>query len=423
MLNSALKERPVEQDEAAFYDGILDLVQDEAIESGKLSEAFKRLLEVSSRLTDVERVSIWTVCMEGSAIECRALYKSSENSTSFESIILEKKLYPNYFRFFMTGKILTAEDAQSNPYTKEFSEGYLRPLGINSMMDVPIRISGKLEGLICFEHIGPKRTWTKTETVFASIVSELAAKALASKDKEIRVKELLQASRLATLGETATLLAHEINNPLAIIKGFVQIVTDRLNADPSADKRNAEYLRKAMNAIDRASRIVRNLKLFARDDDRQKRQIGIDHLIRGTMEMIEQRIQNAGIILFTAGVTNEVITCCELEILQSLTNILINSVDAIRDHPHQKPWIKLSVKLSPQHCDFVVSNSGPSIAPEIAERMFEPFFTTKGLKGSGLGLKICQQIASDHGGSINYRPEEENTTFVLRIERVYAVKG
>jgi signal transduction histidine kinase len=70
-----------------------------------------------------------------------------------------------------------------------------------------------------------------------------------------------------------------------------------------------------------------------------------------------------------------------------------------------------------------VSNSGPSIPTEIAARMFEPFFTTKGLKGSGLGLKICQQIASDHGGSITYRPEEESTTFVLRIESAYAVEG
>jgi signal transduction histidine kinase len=423
MAYPALVEVTEKLDEAHFYDGILNLVQDEAIEGGNLTEAFKRLLEVSSKLTCVERVSIWTVSAEGSAIECQALYKYSEQSISFAPILLEKSNYPNYFNFFMTGKILTAEDANTDSSTREFSEGYLRPLGISSMMDVPIRISGKLEGVICFEHVGQKRVWTKTETVFASIIAELAAKAIASKDRELRIKELLQTSRLATLGETATMLAHEINNPLAIIKGFVQIVLDRLDPKLAENKKNSDYLRKAMTSIDRASRIVRNLKLFARDDDRQKRDIPIDQLIRGTMEMIEQRIQNAGIMLFTADITDDTVNCCELEVLQSLTNILINAVDAIRDSPHQKPWIKLIVKMNPQYCDFIVSNSGPVIPPEVAENMFEPFFTTKGLKGSGLGLKICQQIATDHGGSITYRPVEENTTFVFRIARFYPHEG
>lgn len=90
-----------------------------------------------------------------------------------KGVELKKSDFPNYFATIANSRTLSAEDAHTHSGTKEFSESYLTPLGINSMLDVPIFANGKMAGVVCHEHTGPKRKWTSDEENFAYLMGNL----------------------------------------------------------------------------------------------------------------------------------------------------------------------------------------------------------------------------------------------------------
>lgn len=136
--------------------------------------AFGRVTEAAARTLDVARASIWFYDSGKTGITCIDLFEKESNKHS-DGVVLAAKDFPAYFKGLLQERTIAADDAHTHPMTREFSEVYLKPLGIHSMLDVPIWVEGEMVGVVCHEHVGPARKWTPDEENFAYLMGTIAA--------------------------------------------------------------------------------------------------------------------------------------------------------------------------------------------------------------------------------------------------------
>ena len=178
--------------------GLSMLAKSPQVYGGMLKEAFQTVTRVAAECLHVERVGIWFLTQDRSAIQCADLYQLTTGEHS-QGLALTANDYPNYFRELDGERIVAADDAQRDPRTAEFTPGFLVPHGITSMLDVPILSEGKMIGVICHEHSGPLRHWTLEEQHFAVSVANTVALAIEASDRR-KAEQALRTSegRLTT---------------------------------------------------------------------------------------------------------------------------------------------------------------------------------------------------------------------------------
>ncbi len=182
-----------------------ELAKHPQIYGGNLQDAFHTITRLATECLHVERVSIWFFTQDRSAIQCADLYQLAIQEHSQGTVLLAAD-YPKYFQELDFERIVTADDAQADPRTSEFTATYLAPLGITSMLDVPIRSEGQMVGVLCHEHIGPVRHWTLEEQHFATSVANTVALAIESSDRR-KVEQALRTSegRLTTTVQSTSI--------------------------------------------------------------------------------------------------------------------------------------------------------------------------------------------------------------------------
>jgi len=153
-----------------------------------LGDSLRELTQVSSASLSVERVSVWLLSPNGQDLRCLDLYERSLDRHS-DGVVLSAARYPRYFAALETGRAIAAHDARTDPSTSEFTEGYLVPLGITSMMDSAIRLDGAVVGVVCHEHVGLKRTWSVDEISFAGSLADQVALILAAEERQRLARE------------------------------------------------------------------------------------------------------------------------------------------------------------------------------------------------------------------------------------------
>jgi hypothetical protein len=146
-------------------------------------EMMQKVLYTDSDTLAVARVSYWTLGRGGGSIVCRALYDRSKGGFE-KGLELLARDYPRYFEALVTGTVIPAYDAMRDPRTSEFAEGYLRPLGIGAMLDIPVYSRGELVGVVCHEHVGGTRGWTMDEQQFAMSIGQMLSLAIAARHRD-----------------------------------------------------------------------------------------------------------------------------------------------------------------------------------------------------------------------------------------------
>ena len=174
---------------------LIDLTKNEVVQTSDLQAMLRHICEVTAWALDVERVSIWRYSADGLAIECIDLYEVASGRHS-SGASLRRDTYPSYFAALRTNEVVAADDAHRDPRTQEFSKTYLTPLGITSMMDVALYVSGRLEGVLCHEHVGRPRRWARDEQLFAMAVSNLISLAYEQWDRKRVTEETLRTQSL-----------------------------------------------------------------------------------------------------------------------------------------------------------------------------------------------------------------------------------
>jgi len=155
----------------------LDLMAQRSLFLGDVDATIRRVNEAASVALNVQRVSVWFCDAGTTKITCSDLF-NQETGEHTSGVVLSATDFASYFRALTSERTIAAHDANQDPRTSCFSEVYLKPLGINSMLDVPIWLNQKMVGVVCHEHIGPKRVWDSDEETFAYLMSNFVALAL-----------------------------------------------------------------------------------------------------------------------------------------------------------------------------------------------------------------------------------------------------
>lgn len=258
------------------------------------------------------------------------------------------------------------------------------------------------------------------------ILNSLKAKkilsALSEKNLELenmlkeRTAQLLGQSKYSELGMMSAGIAHEINNPLAIIQAKTTQLL-RSYRDPNKQKDLADGLQQILYTSERIDKTIQGIREFVHQDDKfSDEEIRVPDLVNDVLAFCGQRMKNHGVNLRFYGIENKTVRGHRIQLEQVILNLLNNSFDAIEFLPDK--WIEMSVQETPEATQIFMKDSGVGIPPEIAERMMEPFFTTKDLgKGTGLGLALAFGIAQKHGGKLEYVNGPQHTTFLLELPK------
>jgi signal transduction histidine kinase len=227
---------------------------------------------------------------------------------------------------------------------------------------------------------------------------------------------LVQSAKLSSLGEMAAGIAHEINNPLAIIVGKVE-QTARLVRDtnpPDLDKISGN-LSLIEATGQRIAKIVKGLRAFSRDATGDQMEVAFARdVVSDALALTQERLLNNGVELRFRCESNAQLLCRPTQISQIVVNLVMNAFDAVVGT--QSPWVEVMVEDNDGALVLSVTDSGAGISANIADKIMQPFFTTKEVgKGTGLGLSISKGIAQGHGGELYYDSTSPNTRFVLRL--------
>ena len=253
------------------------------------------------------------------------------------------------------------------------------------------------------------------EPYLFSVIEDVTQIRAAEEELKATQAKLVTSAKMASLGEMAGGIAHEINNPLAIIKGKSELLAKRLGQG-TLDPAKAKADLAAISAtVDRMSKIVHGLRSFSRNCDHDPLDQSIlGKVVADAIDLCSERFKNADVTLSINCPTDTVIEARTTQITQILMNLLNNAFDAVQGLSNK--WVCINAKASDTSIRISVSDSGPGIDPKLVERVMEPFFTTKEVgKGTGLGLSISKGIAESHGGTLTYQQDGAHTSFVLEL--------
>lgn len=212
--------------------------------------------------------------------------------------------------------------------------------------------------------------------------------------------ELAHMSRLSEMGEMASALAHELNQPLGAIVNYTQGCRRLLSQpDPASIARTIEVLDKTAAQALRAGQIIRRLRAFIARGDMEKRVEPVAQLIEeaGALALVGAREQGIATRIWLDPAADCVLAD-RVQVQQVLVNLMRNAREAMQQSPRRELTIEAS-PVAPDLAEIAVSDTGPGIAAEVADKLFEPFVTTK-RTGMGVGLSICRTIVEAHGGRL-----------------------
>ncbi|MGO4620335.1 ATP-binding protein [Ensifer sp. 2YAB10] len=234
--------------------------------------------------------------------------------------------------------------------------------------------------------------------VNAQIEEEIAERRLTEKQLRRTQADLIQAGKLAGLGQMSAALSHEFNQPLAAAKTYADsaaLLIERGRSDEATDN-----IRRISGLVDRMAAISKHLRNFARKPNEKLGPVPVEEVVRDTMEIVSVRLKAASATIdIDLGDQPLVVRAGSVRLQQVLVNVISNAADAVEGLEDRT--IRLRARQDGGKVLLTVSDRGPGVPPAIAERIFDPFFSTKGVgKGLGLGLSISYNIIKDFGGSL-----------------------
>jgi len=225
-------------------------------------------------------------------------------------------------------------------------------------------------------------------------------------EKEMMNQQVIETGKLASVGELAAGIAHEINNPVAIMVEEAGWIQDLLEEEEFSGSENLEEFERALRQINtqgkRCKEITHKLLSFARKTDSKIQEIDVKALILEILELTRQRAKYSNVIIETSFQENlPSFRASIAEMQQIFLNLINNAVDAMEK---TGGTVKIKVRLEPENIVVEVADNGPGILQPNLARIFDPFFTTKAVgKGTGLGLSICYGIVKKVGGEIHVK--------------------
>lgn len=375
---------------------------------GEMLHHARRLMDATESRLDAREVRLRSIL--DTALDATVVIEKDGTIISFNAAAVRQFGYSEDEAVGQNVRILMPE-----PYRHEH-DGYINrylKTGEKRIIGIDRVVVGRRKDGSTFPMklaVGEMRTGGKT--FFTGFIRDLTEREESTARLEEIQGELARLAHLNELGEMASTLAHELNQPLSAIANYVQGCSRLLrDLDEAVANRMREALNQAAREALRAGKIIRHLREFVTRGETEKAPENIRKLVEeaGTLALIgsrEHRVRSA----FEFNAEAEMVTADHVQIQQVLINLMRNAIEAMRDSDRRE----LVVRTTPGGDGTVVveiADTGPGISDEIAARLFRPFVTTKP-GGMGIGLSISKRIVEAHGGKISViRNENGGATF------------
>ena len=398
-----------------FQNALLALAKMDPLD---LESSLYRITELDAETMGVERVSIWFFNDDRSEIVCQDLFHLGRGNHE-KGARLKSVDFPVYFRALGENRILAADDAARHPSTREFTQSYLVPHGITSMMDVPIWRRGKMVGIVCHEHTGPLRNWTLEERDFSVSIADLVSLTLESSERKKaedalreKAEELKRSNR--ELEQFAYIASHDLQEPVRKVIAFV----DRLKSLESNREEQEKYLNRIQSAAFQMRQLIDDLLDYSRISTRAKPfdSINLDHIINESLYQLELRVAECGAEITVSPLPR--IKADRVQMMKLFQNLLSNALKFRR--PEISPRIRVEGEiLKDGRLEIQVIDNGIGFDTKHLEKIFQPFqrLHSRGeYEGSGIGLAVCQKIVDRHQGELTAESRPgQGSVFIVRL--------
>jgi len=274
-----------------------------------------------------------------------------------------------------------------------------------SFETVYMRANGERFPVMIFE--APLRDADGRQTGWMSAVLDVSDRHRMEELARQQQDRLQASSRLAAVGEMASLLSHEINQPLAAIASYATAALNllgRQDADASTVQMVREATKRIAEQADRAGRVIKSVHDFVRRREQAHESVPADQLIDAVLPLVRMQARKSGTrVVVECAQPAPSVNCDRTLVEQVLLNLARNALQAMEaGTPLADRLLLLRItQLTPRWVSFSVLDRGPGIAPEVGRSLFTPFFTTR-REGMGLGLSLCRTVVEQHGGAMDY---------------------
>jgi signal transduction histidine kinase len=416
---------------------MLEVSRSDAIDDGRLRDSCRVVLGAVCRGLQVARAGVWFLVDGGSGIRCELLIDTA-NQKDTEALVLTRAQFSTYFEALDEERSILAHDAQTDPRTSAFTDSYLVPLGITSMLDVPIRHRGKMVGIVCCEHVGPQRVWQTDERSFAAALADLVGRALTARERARTEEELRRLNveleqrvdertrQLAAALDQATLarreaeeanaaksrflanMSHELRTPLNAIIGYSELVLEvpsqsvaDVEHEISAIGRAGNHLFALINDVLDVSKIESGMLDLAIE------KVRVSELVTVVVDTLRPQIERTNQLVVEIESQELAVSADRTRTRQVLLNLLGNASKFT-----QAGAITMRVRSAgtpeAQRVTFEVEDTGIGMGPEQMSRLFTRFYQADpaaGRGGTGLGLAISRSLATAMGGTLEARSQ------------------
>ncbi len=382
----------------------LELARTYLGEGVSLTRGLEHATTVSAEVLKVERVGVWVFEQVGAILRCKTLFERSRNRHTANHALASAH-YPAYLQAIEERREIVADDAQHHPYTRELAAGYLKPLGITSMLDAPIYRRGVVIGVVCHEHVGPQRSWTQSDRLQAAGVADIVA-LLLEQAHRIEAEEALRASeskrrelyKMDALGHFAAEAAHDFGNALSVVLGGLEVALASPSTPPSR-----EMLLAMRDAATRAGDVARQLREFGRLETPPESNTDLHELLEASRSLLAYQCKDrCQLEIVLDGTEPLPVTVDRSRLDRVLLNLVTNACDAMPVGGTLRVATRRAARDGHKFGVLEVSDTGIGMDADTVRRIFEPYFTTRRASGgTGLGLASVHGIVYQSGGSID----------------------